>query len=115
MERTNQWSAPSIDKLMLRSRWYNHQVAGLDLLFLSVDSCHSSSRCESQSLVLGVHLIANIATNLVEESVNRQLQKLNDLKLPSMRIITTCEYKPVKSTFRNSPEEAGREVVMLGK
>ena len=51
-----QWRRACIDKLVLSSRRYYHEIPALNVLILAIDSSFPLSGCEGQSLIYGMHL-----------------------------------------------------------
>lgn len=110
---------------MLRTRRHDHQVSSLDILVFTSDCSFAHTRRERQSLVHGVDLrekktgIQSVSFLSekppdIEESQNERTS--SPISPPTGTVMsTTCEYKPVQSTRRNSPDLEGRAEDMLGK
>ena len=105
---------------MLRTSRHNHKVSSFDILIFSSNGGFADTRSESQGLVDGV----NLQETAVSQSVNlwsrtgvRNSERTSSPMSPPTGTVmsTTCEYNPVQSTLRNSPDLDGNAEVMSGK
>lgn len=117
-----QWCRASIDELVLGTSRHYHEVSTFDILVFTSNGGFARPRGEGQGLVNGV--------DLRETAVSLWIAALRRLKLASKKpeqtsspiwpstgtvMSTTCEYSPVHSTLRNSPDFDGKAEVISGK
>ena len=113
-----QWCRSSIDELMLSASRHDHQVSSLDILIFARNGGFAHARSERQGLVDRMNLEEKKSTQSsvqykIEESQKRTSSPISP---PTGTVMsTTCEYNPVQSTLRNSPDLEGSAEVMSGK
>ena len=107
---------------MLGASRDHHKVSSFDILVLASYCGFADTGGESQGLVDGMNLIEP-AINLCTAALGRMKRAMKKQGPTSSPISpstgtvmsTTCEYKPVQSTLRNSPDLDGRAEVISGK
>ena len=107
---------------MLGASRYHHEVSSFDILVLASYCGFADTGGEGQGLVDGVklHMIAvspyTTALGQVKRATKKQEPTSSPISPPTGTVMsTTCEYKPVHSTLRNSPDLDGRAEVISGK
>ena len=112
-----QWCRSSVDELMLSASRYDHKVSSFDILIFTGNGGFAYSRSEGQGLVNGVNLEEmDGSQSLVKVGLRNPERTSSPISPPTGTVMsTTCEYNPVQSTLRNSPDLEGRAEVMSGK
>ena len=107
---------------MLGASRYDHEVSSFDVLVLASYRGFAGTGGKSQGLVDGMNLTdtaISLRTAALKQS-RRAVQKEEPTSSPispstGTVMSTTCEYSPVQSTLRNSPDLDGRAEVISGK
>lgn len=99
---------------MLRPSRDNNHVARFDFLLLSSYLREAYARGECEDLINRVDL--HVTRKQKSKGLMDAQLTSSPISPPTGTVIrTTCEYNPVQSTRRNSPDSDGSEAVIPGK
>jgi len=102
-----------IEEVMVRPRRNNDEIAGFYVLFFAADDGFAGAGSKIQDLVNCVYLWRVSFPVRSESSVFITSSPISPLTGTFMS--TSCEYRPVHNTRRNSGLSEGKDVVICGK
>lgn len=110
----NQGGGTSVDKVVLRARGHDDKVPGLDILLFAGNDRAPLARGKCQNLVNVMDL--EIWVSVGSQATRMDYQTSSPISPSTGTVInTSCEYRPVNRTRRNSDDSDGSDVVILAK